>query len=38
MKQNDESHNYFIIIMIIIISITWSLYCRLRVLEYVSNR
>jgi hypothetical protein len=38
MKQDDDNHFNIILIIIIVISITWSLYCRLRVLEYVANR
>ena len=36
--KNDESRGMFLIIVIFIITIAWSLYCRFRVLEYVARR
>jgi len=38
-RNRDESSRFEIILVIIImISIVWSLYCRLRVLEFVARR
>ena len=39
-KRNRDENSGFdmIIVIIIMISIVWSLYCRLRVMEYMARR
>lgn len=36
--KQDDNYSNIILICIILLGIAWSLYCRLRVLEFVARR
>jgi hypothetical protein len=38
MRNDDDSRLNIICLIIIVISLAWAFYCRLRVLEYVAGR